>query len=153
MEKRRTNYVSSLVSMLHSSKLKCHVASGPVLVQNTLFGILIDFKEGSQYSLVAISQKEQANSGSILSFYQRRWYKFFCSRWCPSLPEYFAIAPTSHGTSIRIWNANYLHAQASAIEIAPAPRRITDFDWLFGKGSPRIIVALERQAIIFPISI
>ena len=55
--------------MLHSSKLKCHVASGPVLVQNTLFGILIDFKEGSQYSLVAISQKEQANSGSILSFF------------------------------------------------------------------------------------
>ncbi|THH10858.1 hypothetical protein EW145_g1064 [Phellinidium pouzarii] len=77
-------------------------------------------------------------------------------RWCPSFPDYFAISAatvTSGGAVINVDNVRHLQTQATAIEIAPRPHRVTDFDWLASGNTPRLAVAVGRDVYVFPISV
>lgn len=75
-------------------------------------------------------------------------------RWCPSYPEFFAIASSvsNKGAVIVISSVNHWQTPANPITIEPRPHRITDFDWLATQGVPRIAAAVGRKVYIFPIN-
>ena len=72
-------------------------------------------------------------------------------RWCPTYPEYFAIASSSpsKGAVIHLHNANYINAVPTVLGIAPHPLHVRTFDWLAGKGIPRIAAGVGRDVVIF----
>lgn len=77
-------------------------------------------------------------------------------RWCPSFPEYFAISTSSMSSKGAVINVNsvyHLQTQATSIQIAPRPHRVTDFDWIGTRGTPRLAAAVGREIYIFPISV
>ncbi|TFY53946.1 hypothetical protein EVJ58_g9153 [Rhodofomes roseus] len=72
-------------------------------------------------------------------------------RWCPTYPEYFAIASSSpaKGAAIHLHNANYINAVPTVLGIAPHPLHVRTFDWLAEKGIPRIAAGVGREVVIF----
>ena len=72
-------------------------------------------------------------------------------RWCPTYPEYFAIASSSpaKGAVLHLHNANYINALPTVLGIAPHPLHVRTFDWLAGKGIPRIAAGVGREVVIF----
>jgi len=72
-------------------------------------------------------------------------------RWCPTNPDYFAIAAHSinKGAVLHIHNVGYVHAQPSVINVAPHPLRIRDFDFMALRGQPLLAVAFDRQVAVF----
>ncbi|KIJ69548.1 hypothetical protein HYDPIDRAFT_172915 [Hydnomerulius pinastri MD-312] len=72
-------------------------------------------------------------------------------RWCPTNPDYFAIAAHSitKGAVIHVHNIGYVHAQPSVINVAPRPHRIRDFDFMALRGQPLLAVAFGRQVAVF----
>jgi len=75
-------------------------------------------------------------------------------RWCQTYPDYFAISSQSpvKGAVIHVHNMAFIHAQPNVITIAPSPHRIHDFDFLAIRGTPRIVVAVGHEVIIFSIA-
>lgn len=75
----------------------------------------------------------------------------YMRRWCPTYPEYFAIASSSpsKGAVIHLHNANYINAVPTVLGIAPHPLHVRTFDWLAGRGIPRIAAGVGREVIIF----
>ncbi|KAH8117143.1 hypothetical protein DFH11DRAFT_983710 [Phellopilus nigrolimitatus] len=77
-------------------------------------------------------------------------------RWCPTFPEYFAISTasaTSKGAVVNIYSSFHLQTQATTFQISPRPHRLTDFDWMATRGTPRLAAAVGRVVYIFPISV
>ncbi|KAF9228051.1 hypothetical protein BS17DRAFT_726849 [Gyrodon lividus] len=72
-------------------------------------------------------------------------------RWCPTNPDYFAIAAHSikKGAVLHVHNVGYVHAQPSVINVAPHPHHIRDFDFMALRGQPLLVVAFGRQVAVF----
>ncbi|KAG1778608.1 hypothetical protein EV702DRAFT_1219177 [Suillus placidus] len=76
-------------------------------------------------------------------------------RWCPTSPDYFAVAsqcPTK-GAVIHIHDMNYVHAQPHVINIAPRPHCVRDFDFMARRGNPALAVAYGVEVVVFPIGV
>jgi len=108
----------------------------------------VSFPEGGgHFRQVDISPLSSALlTGSFLSIYFLRW--------CQSYPDYFAISAQSpvKGAVIHVHNMAFAHAQPNVITIASSPHHIRDFDFLASSGIPRIVAAVGRDVIIFPIA-
>lgn len=66
------------------------------------------------------------------------------------------MSPSSMGSMGAIINVNsvyHLQTQAAPIQIAPRPHRVTDFDWIGTRGTPRLAAVLGKEIFIFPISV
>jgi hypothetical protein len=76
-------------------------------------------------------------------------------RWCHNYPEYFAISSQSplRGALVHVHNLNYVHAAPTAFTLAPKPHYTQDFDFLGGKGIPRLVVAFGQTIMVFPIGV
>lgn len=75
------------------------------------------------------------------------------NRWCPTNPDYFAIAAYSvkRGAVLHVHNIGYIHAQPSVINVAPRPHRIRDFDFMALRGQPLLAIAFGQQIVVFSI--
>lgn len=75
------------------------------------------------------------------------------NRWCPTNPDYFAIAAHSikRGAVLHVHNIGYVHAQPSIINVAPRPHRIRDFDFMALRGQPLLAIAFSQRVIVFSI--
>ncbi|KAH9951421.1 WD40-repeat-containing domain protein [Amylocystis lapponica] len=76
-------------------------------------------------------------------------------RWCPSYPEYFAISTSSpaKGAVIHVHNTNFIHAQPTVFPVASRPQYVRSFDFLAGRGIPRIAAGVGREVVIFYIGV
>ncbi|CDO70585.1 hypothetical protein BN946_scf184636.g18 [Trametes cinnabarina] len=76
-------------------------------------------------------------------------------RWCPTYPEYFALAASSpaKGAVVHVHNAAYVHAQPTAFQIAPRPLYVRSFDFVACRGIPRIVAAVGREVVVFYIGV
>jgi len=103
---------------------------------------------GSRYSLWDISRL-QGGKPATGSTFPQGGHRF---RWCPNLPEYFAISTQSpaKGAVINIHNTTY--AQPTTVSLAPRPHFIRDFDWLASR-SPRIAAAVGRRVVVFSVAL
>ncbi|KAG6376033.1 hypothetical protein JVT61DRAFT_2001 [Boletus reticuloceps] len=74
-------------------------------------------------------------------------------RWCPTNPDYFAIAAYSlkRGAVLHVHNIGYVNAQPSIINVAPRPHRIRDFDFMALRGQPLLAIAFGRHVVVFSI--
>ncbi|KAL7283116.1 hypothetical protein ACG7TL_002541 [Trametes sanguinea] len=76
-------------------------------------------------------------------------------RWCPTYPEYFALAPSSpaKGAVVHVHNVAYVHAQPTVFQIAPRPLYVRAFDFVACRGIPRIVAAVGREVVVFYIGV
>ncbi|KAI0670712.1 WD40-repeat-containing domain protein [Trametes maxima] len=76
-------------------------------------------------------------------------------RWCPTYPDYFAVSTSSaaRGAVIHVHNAAYVHAQPTVFQVAPRPLCVRAFDFVAGRGIPRIAAAVGREVIVFYIGV
>jgi len=74
-------------------------------------------------------------------------------RWCPTNPDYFAIAAHSvkRGAVLHVHNIGYVNAQPSIISVAPRPHRIRDFDFMALRGQPLLAIASGQRVAVFSI--
>ncbi|KAL5490128.1 hypothetical protein ACEPAI_4961 [Sanghuangporus weigelae] len=108
---------------------------------------------GSEFAVWDMGKLKGGKPFAIGPAFSEGGHKF---RWCPSLPEYFAIstsAMTSNGGVISVYSIHHLQAQTATIQIAPQPHRVIDFDWIGNRGTPRLAAAVGRDVFIFPISL
>lgn len=54
---------------------------------------------------------------------------------------------------MHVYNTGYLQAQPTVFNIASRPLHVRDFDFVGGKGIPRIAAAVGRQLVIFYIGV
>lgn len=75
------------------------------------------------------------------------------NRWCPTNPDYFAIAAHSikRGAVLHVHNIGYVNAQPSIINVAPRPHRIRDFDFMALRGQPLLAIAFGQRVVVFSI--
>ncbi|KAI0648196.1 hypothetical protein C8Q79DRAFT_1109980 [Trametes meyenii] len=75
--------------------------------------------------------------------------------WCPTYPDYFAVSTSSaaRGAVIHVHNAAYVHAQPTVFQVAPRPLCVRAFDFVAGRGIPRIAAAVGREVIVFYIGV
>jgi hypothetical protein len=76
-----------------------------------------------------------------------------CNSWCPTNPDYFAIAAHSvkRGAVLHVHNIGYVNAQPSIINVAPRPHRIRDFDFMALRGQPLLAIAFSQRVAVFSI--
>ena len=76
-------------------------------------------------------------------------------RWCPTYPEYFAVSTSSpaRGAVVHVHNAAYPHAPPTAFHVAPRPLHVRAFDFVAGRGVPRIAAAVGRDVVVFYIGV
>ena len=76
-------------------------------------------------------------------------------RWCPTYPDYFAISTGSpaKGAAIHVHNVAYPQAPPTAFQIAPRPLCVRAFDFVAGRGIPRIVAAVGRDVVVFYIGV
>ncbi|KAF8623975.1 hypothetical protein AX15_006129 [Amanita polypyramis BW_CC] len=76
-------------------------------------------------------------------------------RWCPTYPEYFAIASKTpnQGATIHVYNLNYINAQPSVFNMAPRPHAVDAMDFVYLHGIPYVAAAVGRKLVIFHIGI
>ena len=60
---------------------------------------------------------------------------------------------TSRGAVVHVYNVGYLQAQPTVFHIAARPLYVRDFDFVGGKGIPRIAAAVGRELVIFYIGV
>lgn len=72
--------------------------------------------------------------------------------WCPTNPDYFAIAAHSNskGAVIHLHNVGHVQAQPSVINVAPKPHSVRDFDFVALHGRVVLAVGFGHQvAVLF----
>ncbi|KAH9483812.1 hypothetical protein JR316_0003290 [Psilocybe cubensis] len=74
-------------------------------------------------------------------------------RWCPTHPDYFAISSQSptKGAIVHVHNYSYVHAPPTVFTLRPKPHFVRDFDFLAAGNIPRLVIAVGRILIVFPI--
>lgn len=91
----------------------------------------------------------------LLTMHTFFFFHLVMIRWCPTYPEYFAVstnAPTK-GAIIHVYNTGYIHAQPTVFNIGLRPLTVRSFDFLAGRGIPRIAAAVGRDLVIFYIGV
>ncbi|KAJ7191074.1 hypothetical protein GGX14DRAFT_481964 [Mycena pura] len=103
---------------------------------------------GSRYSIWDLSKLQGGKPVTGTSFPQSG-HRF---RWCPTIPDYFAISTQSpvKGAVINIHNVGY--SQPMAITLARWPHFCRDFDWLASR-TPCIAAAIGRRVIVVSVTI
>lgn len=107
---------------------------------------------GSRFSLWDLSKLQGGKPNIVGPTFPDGGTRF---RWCTTYPEYFAVTTnsTAKGAVIRVYNTSYLQAQPTVFSIAPRPLYVRDFDFVGGKGIPRIAAAVGRELIVFYIGV
>ncbi|KAF8892685.1 hypothetical protein BD779DRAFT_1510340 [Infundibulicybe gibba] len=107
---------------------------------------------GSKFSIWDISNLRGGKPFAVGNSFSEGGSTF---RWCPTYPEYFAIATQSpiKGAVIHIHNTSYIHSQPTVFNLRPRPHLVRDFDFLALPEIPRIAAAVGQTVIIFPIGV
>lgn len=76
-------------------------------------------------------------------------------RWCPTHPDFFAIASSSAraGAVVHVHNCAYAQAAPTALALRPRPHHIRALDFLSLPGIPRLAAAVGNAVLVFPIGV
>ncbi|KAG2061396.1 hypothetical protein BDR06DRAFT_1016493 [Suillus hirtellus] len=107
---------------------------------------------GSRFSIWDLSKSQGGKPLQTGISFPEGGHQF---RWCPTSPDYFAVASqcATKGAVIHIHDMNYVHAQPHVINIAPRPHRVRDFDFMARRGNPVLAVAYGVEVVVFPIGV